>query len=467
MEPAFAGAALLRNELLLFAGVGLLIGGIDDLLLDLIYGIRRLWRSLAVYSRFPRMTAPDLPPAGAAGPIAVFIPAWDEAGVIGDMLRGCLAAWREDDVQLFVGAYPNDAATIDAICRAMADMADQGETRLTLVVNHRPGPTTKADCLNQLWAAMRRWEAATGREMLAVVLHDAEDVVHPDAMRLIGLLAPRFALVQLPVLPLVSRGSRWVSGHYCDEFAEAHGKALLTREALGAAMPSAGVGCGINRTALGRIAAEREDRPFDPASLTEDYELGLRLGEAGGRGILARMRDARGGLIATREYFPDTLSAAVRQKARWTVGIALAGWDRLGWSRSWSEIWMRLRDRRAALAALILLAAYAGLLLGVALPVAEMLAGRGPSALPAGLQGLMVVNALLLLWRLLVRMLFVWRAYGPVEAVRSVPRTLVANIIAMMAARRAVAIYVRHLRGQALSWDKTAHRYPVADPVPA
>jgi len=464
MEPAFVGVELLRNELLLFAGVGLLIGGLDDLLLDLVYGARRLWRSLTVYSRIPRMTARDLPPAGAAGPIAVFVPAWDESAVIGDMLRGCLAAWRDDDVHIFVGTYPNDPATIDMIC---AVMADHGGDRITLVVNHRPGPTTKADCLNQLWSAMLRWEAAHEREMIAIVLHDAEDVVHKDAMRLIGLLAPRFALVQLPVLPLVSRGSRWVSGHYLDEFAEAHGKALLAREALGAAMPSAGVGCGFNRAALGRIAAARDEHPFDPASLTEDYELGLRLGEAGGRGILARMRDAQGGLIATREYFPDTLSAAVRQKARWTVGIALAGWDRLGWSGHWSEIWMRLRDRRAALAALILFAAYAGLVLASLLLLIDGWTGRAPSPTPHHLQWLMIANAGLLLWRLLIRMLFVWRAYGPAEALRSVPRTIVANIIAMMAARRAVAIYVRHLRGQALAWDKTVHRFPQAEPVPA
>ena len=464
MEPAVAGLALLRNELLLFAGIGLLIGGLDDLLLDLIYGVRRAWRSLAIYSRIPRMTARDLPPAGAAGPIAVFVPAWDEATVIGGMLRGCLAAWRADDVQIFIGAYPNDPATIEAIC---AVIAEPGGQRITLVVNSRPGPTTKADCLNQLWAAMRRWEAAEGRAATAVVLHDAEDVVHEDALRLIGLLTPRFALVQLPVLPLVSHGSRWVSGHYMDEFAEAHGKALMVREALGAAMPSAGVGCGFDRAMLGRIAAARGDRPFDPASLTEDYELGLRIGEAGGRGILARMRDADGALIATQGYFPDTLSAAVRQKARWTVGIALAGWDRLGWTGHWSEMWMRLRDRRAALAALILFAAYAGLALGALLLVVEAATGRPHVMVPPGWQWLMMVNFALLAWRMAMRMLFVWRAYGPVEALRSVPRTLIANIIAMMAARRAVAIYVRHLRGQALAWDKTLHRFPHPHPVAA
>jgi len=459
MGPAITALELLRNELLLFAAIGLLIGGLDDLLLDLIYAVRRVWRSLTIYSRIPRMTAHDLPPAGSAGPIAVFVPAWDEAGVIGPMLRGCLAKWREDDVQIFVGAYPNDRATIDVLVDVIAE---HGVGRITLVINQHPGPTTKADCLNQLWRAMLRWEAAEGREALAVVLHDAEDVVHADALRLIGMLAPRFALVQLPVLPLVSARSRWIAGHYCDEFSEAHSKSLLVREALGAAMPSAGVGCGFNRMALGRIAQEQHDGPFDAASLTEDYELGLRLGEDGGRGALVRMRDAEGALIATREYFPDTLDAAVRQKARWTVGIALAGWDRMGWSGGWRESWMRLRDRRAALAALVLVAAYAGLILGALLNVGDWLLGRISSSWPEPLPMLLAVTSVILVWRIAVRMLFVWRAYGFGEALRSVPRTIIANIIAMMAARRAVTLYLKHLDGQALAWDKTTHRFPDA-----
>jgi adsorption protein B len=455
MDPGLAALELLRNELLLFAAIGLLIGGIDDLFVDLVYGLRRLWRSLAIYSRIPRMTSRDLPPPGAAGPIAVFVPAWDEASVLGPMLHGCLDKWAQEDVQIFVGVYPNDPATVDALVEFVAE---RGFGRVNMVVNHRSGPTTKADCLNLLWRALRRWEAAYEREFLVVVLHDAEDVVHKDSLRLIGMLAPRFALVQLPVLPLVGAGL--VAGHYCDEFAEAHGKSMTVREALGAALPSAGVGCGFNRQALGRLAAERDDLPFDVASLTEDYELGLRLGEAGGRGVLVRMRDEKGGIIGTREYFPDTFSTAIRQKARWTIGIALAGWDRMGWTGRWRESWMRLRDRRALIAALILLAAYGGLLLTALLVIADMLLGRTASPSPAALTLLLYATAWLLAWRLLVRMLFVWRAYGVRQALLSVPRTFVANIIAMLAARRALTLYLAHLRGQKLAWDKTAHRFP-------
>lgn len=464
MVTLLAGLGLARNELLLFAGIGLLIGGLDDLLLDLLYFARRLWRSLTIYTRFPRMTAADLPAPGVVGPIAVFVPAWRESAVIGSMLRRCLSVWKDERLRVFVGAYPNDPDTIQAVAQVIADLSD---SKVQLVVHSLPGPTTKADCLNQLWSALRSWEDATGEKVLTVVLHDAEDVVHPDALRVIGLLSPRFALVQLPVLPLVSKASRWVSGHYLDEFAEAHAKSLLVREALGAALPSAGVGCAFGRDALARIADARAQQPFDPQSLTEDYELGLRVGEGGGRGILVRMRDAHGEIIATREYFPDSFSAAVRQKSRWMIGISLAGWDRLGWSGGWREGWMRLRDRQAALAALIVASAYLGVLLATILTVVTWLTGIAVAPPTSTLLLLLGINLVLLAWRLAVRMAFVWQAYGFMEALRSVPRTAVGNVIALASAQRALLIYIGHLRGAPLRWDKTVHRFPEDSPAEA
>lgn len=382
-----------------------------------------------------------------------------KGAVIGPMLRHCLARWPDDDVHYFVGVYPNDTATIVSVA-SVARLSD----RVTMAINPLPGPTTKAYCLNTLWRALLRWEVERGRLAKAVVLHDAEDVVHADAMRVLSAMVERFALVQLPVLPLASTRSRWISGHYCDEFAESHAKALMVREALGAAMPSAGVGCAIARGMMGLLASVRHGRPFDPDSLTEDYELGLRVGERGGRGILVRMRDARGELVATREYFPDTIDAAVRQKARWMVGIALAGWDRLGWGKGFVEAWMRLHDRRSLLAALILAAAYAGLACAAVALMAEMLGIGDAVALPGPLPLLLSINACFLFWRIAMRMLFVHRAYGRGEAFRSIPRMFLANIIAMMAARRAILIYIRLWAGGALHWDKTVHRFPDLDP---
>ena len=66
-----------------------------------------------------------------------------------------------------------------------------------------PGPTSKADCLNRLWERMIEDEAADGMRFKAVVLHDAEDVVHSAELGLFDALIERFDLVQLPVLPLI------------------------------------------------------------------------------------------------------------------------------------------------------------------------------------------------------------------------------------------------------------------------
>src|SRR3546814_8395004 len=66
---------------------------------------------------------------------------------------------------------------------------------------------------------MQQKEEAQGWLFKAVVLHDAEDIVHRGEIRLFDHMIERFDLVQIPVLPLVDQQSRWISGHYCDEFA--------------------------------------------------------------------------------------------------------------------------------------------------------------------------------------------------------------------------------------------------------
>lgn len=441
---------LVARELMLFAAVGFLVGGISDLALDLIWIGRSLWRRATIYRSYARVTTKTLPEAGKPGRIAIFVPAWDEGPVIGPMLAHALATLDGRDARIYVGVYPNDPATLAAV---------RGIAAVRIVICDRPGPTTKADCLNALWRALLDDEAREGRAVKAVVLHDAEDVLHSAEHRIFDRMIERFDLVQLPVLPLIDPQSRWVGGHYLDEFAEAHGKMLTVREALGAAVPSAGVGCAISRAMLGRIADLRGGLPFDADSLTEDYELGLRVAELGGRSAFVRLPGERG-VVAVRAHFPGTLDAAVRQKARWIAGIALSGWDRLGWRGGFAERWMRLHDRRALLAAAVLLAAYTALLVNGAVGTASNLAGIPLTPLPDALATMLLVSAFLLFWRLFVRAFFTTRAYGWREGARSIPRALLANVIALMAARRAVTIYRRSRRDGVVRWDKTDHQFP-------
>src|SRR5690606_30825078 len=112
----------------------------------------------------------------------------------------------------------------------------------------------KADCLNRLYAALEEDERSSGRPVRMVVLHDAEDMVDPAALALLDEAIGEADFVQLPVLPDAQRYSRWVGSHYCEEFAENHGKLLIVREALSAGIPSAGVGSAFARPMLRRMA---------------------------------------------------------------------------------------------------------------------------------------------------------------------------------------------------------------------
>jgi adsorption protein B len=443
-----SGAEIVMQETALFAAAGFLLLGTSDLAVDFIWIGRTLKRKLGGGTEHGASAATLAPPT-QPGRLAIFTPAWDEASVIGAMLDHTLATFGSADYLLYVGCYPNDPATI-AAARAVAD------PRIRVVVGGVPGPTSKADCLNRLWERMIEDEAREGFRIKAVVLHDAEDVVHSAEPRLFDALVEQYDLVQLPVVPLIDPQSRWIAGHYVDEFAESHGKEMVVREVVGASLPSAGVGCALSRDRLARLALDRGS-PFDPDSLTEDYELGLRIHEQGGREAFVRLPASRDrAAVATREHFPATLDAAVAQKARWMTGIALAGWDRLGWRGGVAERWMRLRDRQSLLAALVLAAAYLSLLLWVGLYLSGWpLQPFGPT-----LVLLIGVNSVLLGWRLAMRFGFVARLHGWREGLRALPRMVVGNIIAMLAARRAVWRYLGIRRSRATVWDKTAHIFP-------
>lgn len=458
MSPFALLLTELTAELALFAAAGFFLFAIDDLLVDLIYFLRAGWRSAAVYSRFPRSFAETLPKPARAGWLAVLIPAWDEAAVIAPMLRATLQRFDHSDYRLFVGHYRNDPATQAAIVSVR-------DPRVVAVEVDVDGPTTKADCLNRLYASLTAYEATVGSQAKAIILHDAEDVVHPLELKLFDRLVERAGVVQLPVVPLIDPDSRWVAGHYADEFAEAHMKELVVREAVGAAIPLAGVGCAIEREALARLAARHDGRPFAGASMTEDYEMGLRLGAIGVRTMFVRIPAEPGSraVVASRGHFPSTIDAAVRQKARWIGGIAFAGWDQLGWRGGIGERWMRMRDRRGPLAALLLLAGYVSAFLWAQVALANALGA--PVAVPVSpaLAILLGVNAWLLGWRLTMRFAFTTAAYGPLQGLRSIPRTVVANWIAVFAARRALML---HSNGGAKRWDKTHHIFPRELPRP-
>lgn len=446
--------ALVEHELLLFAGVFFLVGLADELVMDFAWA----WLRLTGRGRTLRIDRAEHRAAVLRGPAALLIPAWQEERVLATTIAHALSVWPQRELRLYVGCYRNDFATAEAIIAGTG-----ADPRVRLVVLGRDGPSTKADCLNRLYAAMEADERRSGISFRMVLQHDAEDMVDSAALGLLDAALARADFVQLPVLPLPQPASRWIGSHYCEEFAEAHGKSMVVRSELDVALPAAGVGCAFSRPLLGVIAAGMEgEGPFSTESLTEDYELGLKIKGVGGTAWFLRARGEDGRLIATRACFPPTLTQAVRQKARWVHGISLQGWDRLGWSGGMAECWMRLRDRRGPFAALVLFAAYLLLILTVVLWSADLL-GFGRPWEPSGLlDAVLWANLASFVWRAAMRFAFTTREYGWAEGLRAVLRIPSANIVAIIAGRRALAAYVASLLGASPRWEKTSHHaHPV------
>lgn len=446
---AWQWLVLFQHELLLFAAIFFLIGAIDDFAVDLAW----LWLRLSGRARDHRLGPAAERDHALAGPAAVFIPAWDEQAVIGATIRHMLTVWHAPDLRIYLGCYINDMATLEA-----ARAAAQGDRRLRIVIHDQAGPTTKADCLNRLYRALTVDEGRQGAPFRMVLLHDAEDMVDPAALTLLDRAIGAADMVQLPVIALPQRRSRWIGSHYCEEFAEQHGKALVVRDAIGAGVPLAGVGCAIARHALETVPrAAGAEGPFSAECLTEDYELGLTIAQMGGRSRFLRARASDGRLVATRAFFPARLDAAVRQKTRWIHGIAFQGWDRLGWRAHAGDLWMRLRDRRGPFTALVLAIAYLLLVLSALVWGVSLVAPIDPPAISPLLEAVLALNLASLVWRIAMRFAFTAREHGMAEGARAVLRLPLANIVAIMAGRRAVMAYIRSLGGERPRWDKTEH----------
>lgn len=448
MGTIIAAIDAVARELMLFAAAGFLLGGADDLLVDLLWLARRMRTGFAPDPHLGDQPRPETPMR-----FAILVAAWGEAGVIGPMLREAIRAIDHPDYRIFVGTYPNDAATI-------AEVREVSDARVRLVIGAVPGPTTKGANLNVLWRALLAddWAAE------AVVIHDAEDVIHPDELAAHEIALRDAEVSQTPVIPLIDDSTiatQLVSGVYADEFASSHRATLPVRVAIGAGLPLAGVGCAIRTAALRRLEAQMGE-PFDATSLTEDYEQGLRLSALGCRARFVRVRGRDGTPVATRAFFPASFRASTSQKARWMTGIALAGWDRIGWGRPFAlaEHWMRMRDRRAPLAALVTAAGYLAFALAGVSVVLHAAMGASAPDVGVALLWLIRIDAALLAWRIALRIAHTTRVYGWGEGAWAIPRILVGNLIAAVAICRALARYLRVLRGGVQRWEKTEHVFP-------
>ncbi|RME62140.1 MAG: glycosyl transferase family protein, partial [Alphaproteobacteria bacterium] len=90
------------------------ISSLDDLFIDALYYGRRLYRRQFVYRRHRPLTADALRRHDERW-MAIMVPAWQEAAVIGQMLEHMLATLAYRRFVVFVGLYANDPDTAAAV----------------------------------------------------------------------------------------------------------------------------------------------------------------------------------------------------------------------------------------------------------------------------------------------------------------------------------------------------------------
>ena len=429
----------------------ILISGLDDLFISLVFVLTRR-------KPFPWPADPDLDQAPERR-IAILVPLWREHRVIGQMLEHNLAAIRYSAYDVFVGVYPND----DATARVVEESARLHPT-VHLVVGPHDGPTSKGDCLNWVYRGVGEYEALHGIRFDIVMTHDAEDLVHPDSLRLVSWFSREYAMVQVPVLPLPTPARELTHGLYCDEFAEFQTKDIPIRQKLGGFLPANGVGTGFARSALEHLASTRRGLIFDPECLTEDYENGLGLHALGYRQIFLPVRFQDGHPMATREYFPRNFRAAVRQRSRWVAGIALQSWQNHGWRGGWPQPYWFWRDRKGLVGNL--LSPLANLVFLAGLETFAVSAGAGrpwrlAAVVPPWLSRLCLVTYLFAIVQVAMRAWCSARIYGWRFAASAPLRAIWGNLVNFAATVAAIRQFAAaRIERRSMAWRKTEHVYP-------
>jgi bacteriophage N4 adsorption protein B len=441
----------------------ILISGLDDLALDAVC----LWARIR--HRFPArpkvyLSDPAPEPASEKR-IAIFVPLWHEHAVIAGMVEHNTSAINYSNYHFFIGAYPNDEPTLDAVRDLEARFP-----HVHLAVCPHDGPTSKADCLNWIYQRMRLFEEHQGEPQAdqhkarfdIVVTHDAEDLIHPEAFSIINAYTDKYDMVQIPVLPLPTPLRDIIHGIYCDEFAEWQIKDMTARQMMGSFVPSNGVGTGYTRRAIEMLANSEHNLIFEPACLTEDYENGLRLHKLQCKQMFVPLAKHGASIVATREFFPRTARSAIRQRSRWILGIGLQCWERHGWRGSLAERYWFWRDRKGLFGNPVSLLSNLVFLYGLITWLAAQYAGTPWGLAKYALHPWLLAATLAMqIIQSAVRMSCSAHLYGLGFALAVPLRAVCGNWINSIATWRAVRSYLRaRIRHEPLVWVKTEHAYP-------
>lgn len=436
------------QTILVILGISFLFFGLEDIFIDFIAYFKKLRPRNISSSELSLLKNAD------QKKIAIIVPAWDESNVIEHMLRGNIHIIDYDNYHFFLGVYPNDQETIDAVKRVQKIYPF-----VHPVINSKEGPSSKGQMLNEVIQYILNYESEADLKFDGFIMQDSEDAIHPLMFLLANSYLSKYDFIQTPVFSLPVSPFQLVGGIYMDEFAELHTKDLLVRSYLKAGVPSAGVGTILSRNLVLNVLAKRQQCLFNEGSVTEDYELGIssHLDGFSAHFISEYYIDEltnKKEFIATREYFPKKFSSSIRQKARWTVGIVFQGWKQLSWTGPFLTKYFLYRDRKGIIANVLALMAY--VTLAVALVLNENFQNYSNFA-----KVIFITNLILMLNRCVQRWICTHRVYGASQAslmfVRWPLGVVINSFAGVVATKRFLGSW---LLKSHIKWNKTEHELP-------
>jgi bacteriophage N4 adsorption protein B len=386
---------------------------------------------------------------------AVFVANWHEEDVLGKMVEGNLARIQIPSVSLYLGVYPNDIGTL----RVARELEEKYPDRVNVIVNTLPGPTSKGQMLNEMF---RQVFGNEGDCPEFAILHDSEDIIDPRTFPVYAAYAAAgHDFIQVPVFSLDRGKGAHVASTYMDEFAERHTREMIVRNAVGAMIPSAGVGTCMTKRLLKHFLATR-GQVLMSGTVTEDYILGVEAKRAGFKAAFAAVSaDETSGLdfVATREFFPRTMQASIKQKTRWVYGINFEAMHKLGWEGDGWDRYFFMRDRKGMITNFLPPVSFALLVL-LSLGVFD-LADMSPELQPI-LEASILFNLVSLVARYVIRVAACHQVYGTFDWWGIAVRWPVGLYINMAAVFRAWKTYLgeSQFATKPIVWSKTAHELP-------
>lgn len=428
--------------LLVLLSITINISSLDDAFIDLLaLGIN--------YSE----TTERISLVGNTSKIGVMIANWHEEDILEKMIEGNLKRVIMPDVIFYLGVYPNDSGT-----RLVAENLHlKYPSRIHVVVNSLDGPTSKGQMLNEMFACIH---ASNNRPNL-YIMHDSEDIIDKREFYVFEKYAEFYDFIQGQVFSLNTTKRSLVAASYMDEFVERHTSELVVRSALESYIPSAGVGTCLTHNVIDYFINTRGSVFLD-GCVTEDYILGLETKRAGFKckfvsasHVAIEGRD----FVATREFFPKTLNAAIKQKTRWIYGINFEATHKLGWEGNFWDKYFMIHDRKGTITNFLLPFSWIlfFLLFSDVFQIWQI-----PTELENILYFSFILNLFFLSLRFVVRVQSTYTVYGILDPFGIIVRWPVSLFINTLALINAWIIYlsISDFCTKPITWSKTDHEVP-------